>query len=262
MSSDNVDDNAEFPLELLSYIMERVDEFARSERFRNRMVFAQISKSLLVAGISAWDFHSFFLPRLSLLANDLVVNVRIAVARVFETVCQDKEMRDSLSDLDTTKDDSIRHSRPLDDILLLLALDEDRNVRSFVVDYVDQDILRQRQMEIAKDAMLAAANKSSVQESQPGTPMECSSGEDDDIISSTSDRAKLSELPLSNHQGIELNQPNFSIDATQDTLVEDAEAHVELRPTIDDDDDDEDNDDDEEEFVYRPSTPPVEDQQT
>ncbi|KAG2175386.1 hypothetical protein INT43_001033, partial [Umbelopsis isabellina] len=259
MSSDNADDNSEFPLELLSYIMERVDEFARSERFRNRMVFAQISKSLLVAGISAWDFHSFFLPRLSLLANDLVVNVRIAVARVFETICQDKEMRGSLSDLDTTKEDSIRQSRPLDDILLQLALDEDRNVLSFVVDHVDQEILRQRQMGIAKDAMLNAANKPSVEDSQPGTPMECSSGEDEEIISSNYERAKLSELTLSNHQGIEINQPNFSIDATQDTLVEDAEAHVELRPTIDDDDDE---DDDEEEFVYRPSTPPVDDQQS
>jgi serine/threonine-protein phosphatase 4 regulatory subunit 1 len=116
MSNDNGDENSEFPLELLSYIMERVDEFARSERFRNRMVFAQISKALLNAGISAWDFHSFFLPRLSILVNDVVVNVRISVARVFEGICQDEEMRQSLSNLDTTKEDSIRQSRPLDDI--------------------------------------------------------------------------------------------------------------------------------------------------
>lgn len=51
--------------------------------------FAQISKALLEAGISAWDFHTFFLPRLDMLANDLVVNVRITVARAFETICDD-----------------------------------------------------------------------------------------------------------------------------------------------------------------------------
>jgi hypothetical protein len=37
-SSEDLDYSAEVPLELLSHIMERVDEFARSERFRNRMV--------------------------------------------------------------------------------------------------------------------------------------------------------------------------------------------------------------------------------
>jgi hypothetical protein len=51
--------------------------------------FAQISKALLDAGISASDFHSFFLPRLDMLANDLVVNVRITVARAFKTICED-----------------------------------------------------------------------------------------------------------------------------------------------------------------------------
>lgn len=37
-ASEDLDESAEIPLELLSHIMERVDEFARSERFRNRMV--------------------------------------------------------------------------------------------------------------------------------------------------------------------------------------------------------------------------------
>jgi hypothetical protein len=36
ISSEELDDNT--PLDLLNHIMERVDEFARSERFRNRMV--------------------------------------------------------------------------------------------------------------------------------------------------------------------------------------------------------------------------------
>ncbi|CAO3671906.1 unnamed protein product [Umbelopsis vinacea] len=245
-SSEDLDYSAEVPLELLSHIMERVDEFAHSERFRNRMIFAQISKALLEAGISAWDFHSFFLPRLDILANDLVVNVRITVARAFQTVCDDVEMRQALSNLDATKDDSLRHSRPLDDILLNLALDEDRNVQLFIIEYVDKQVLSSRQQERVKENMSTATSTLS-QDQQPGTPMDYSSGEDDeDINAQTVDQVKLSELPLSSPDLAE-----GTIDFAKDTLADSQESFVELKPTLDDVDDDEE----EEEFIYRPSTP-------
>ncbi|KAI9285389.1 armadillo-type protein [Umbelopsis sp. AD052] len=255
-SSEELDDNT--PLELLGHIMERVDEFARSERFRNRMVFAQISKALLDAGISAWDFHSFFLPRLDMLANDLVVNVRIAVARAFKTICEDDEMRQALVNLDTTKEDTVRHSRPLEEILLTLALDENKNVQSFVIQYVDQQALSRRQQERALEAIASAAEDDTFHnddQQPPGTPMDYSSGEDeDDVNQAPVHQVELSELPLSSPNLAEGNKSDFdvhSIDFTKDTLADPQEAFVELKPTLDDVDDD----NEEEEFIYRPSTP-------
>jgi hypothetical protein len=144
------------------------------------------------------------------------------------------EMRQALSNLDATKDDSLRHSRPLDDILLNLALDEDRNV------------LSSRQQERVKENMSTATSTLS-QDQQPGTPMDYSSGEDDeDINAQTVDQVKLSELPLSSPDLAE-----GTIDFAKDTLADSQESFVELKPTLDDVDDDEE----EEEFIYRPSTP-------
>ncbi|KAH8550279.1 armadillo-type protein [Umbelopsis sp. PMI_123] len=259
-SSEELEDST--PLELLSHIMERVDEFARSERFRNRMVFAQISKALLEAGISAWDFHCFFLPRLDMLANDLVVNVRITVARAFRTICEDDEMRQALINLDSTKEDNLQHSRPLDEILMALALDEDKNVQSFTIQYVDHQILSQRQQERAQEALLSAASNLSQDndEQKPCTPMDYSSGEDEDEVnSSTIHQVELSELPLSSPNLAEGNKSDFdvhNIDFAKDTPADSQEAFVELRPTLDDvDDDHAEEEEEEEEFIYRPSTP-------
>lgn len=156
------------------------------------------------------------------------------------------EMRQALSNLDATKDDSLRHSRPLDDILLNLALDEDRNVQLFIIEYVDKQVLSSRQQERVKENMSTATSTLS-QDQQPGTPMDYSSGEDDeDINAQTVDQVKLSELPLSSPDLAE-----GTIDFAKDTLADSQESFVELKPTLDDVDDDEE----EEEFIYRPSTP-------
>lgn len=48
--------------------------------------FVQICKLLLEAGICAGDFASFFLPRLIPLAEDPIVNVRIATSRTIRAI--------------------------------------------------------------------------------------------------------------------------------------------------------------------------------
>lgn len=170
-------------------------------------------------------------------------------------------MRKALGSLDNTKEDTIRHSRPLEEILLTLALDEDKNVQAFVVQYVDQQVLSQRQQERAKVAMSSSAsNGLQVDDQQPpGTPMDYSSGEDeDDLKPATIHRVELSELPLSSPNLAESNNKSdfdvHNIDFAKDTLADSQEAFVELKPTLDDVDDD-NNEEEEEEFIYRPSTP-------
>src|ERR1700757_3975953 len=101
-------------------------------------------------------------------------------------------MRQALCNLDATKDDSLQQSRPLEDILLTLAVDDDRNVRSFIVNYVDPQLLSQRQQEKIKETMSTETSQDN--DLAPGTPMDYSSGEDDeDVNAQTTDRVKLSE---------------------------------------------------------------------
>jgi hypothetical protein len=168
------------------------------------------------------------------------------------------EMRQALVNLDTTtKEDTIRHSRPLEEILLTLALDEDKNVQMFVIQYVDQQVLSQRQQERSLEAMSSAASNVFQDNDQqsPGTPMDYSSGEDEDELNpATVHQVELSELPLSSPNLAEGNKSDFdvhNIDFAKDTLADSQEAFVELKPTLDDVDDD----NEEEEFIYRPSTP-------
>ncbi|KAI7878973.1 ARM repeat-containing protein [Lichtheimia hyalospora FSU 10163] len=149
-SDDNTDSRREFALALLNHVMEKLDEFVRSESYRGRLIFVQICKVLLEAGICAADFASFFLPRLIPLAKDPVVNVRIATARAFRTI-QMHAYRHELTDL-MLSDNIGEHDTPselnLEQMLYQLALDTDADVRSFVSDLVDQQRLEQCRNEL------------------------------------------------------------------------------------------------------------------
>ncbi|KAI9315825.1 armadillo-type protein [Dichotomocladium elegans] len=161
---DNADSRREFALALLNHVMDKLDEFVRSDSYRGRLIFVQICRVLLEAGICAGDFASFFLPRLVPLAKDPVVNVRIATSRAIRTIqthgngyvamkttsysrpsCADvysHELTDlMLSDMIGDHDAPVDLS--LEQMMYELALDTDADVRSFVVDLVDQDRLEE-----------------------------------------------------------------------------------------------------------------------
>ncbi|KAI8336174.1 armadillo-type protein [Chlamydoabsidia padenii] len=141
-----------FALALLHHIMERLDEFVRSNMYRGRLVFTQICRSLLEAGISAGDFASFFLSRLALLAVDEVVNVRIGTARTIRQVYLNEGYRQELGHIVTSDDmgndnetSSTQSNILLDQMIYRLALDRDQDVRLFVFDLVDPERLKQEE---------------------------------------------------------------------------------------------------------------------
>ncbi|KAI8384178.1 armadillo-type protein [Blakeslea trispora] len=140
-----------YALALLSHVMERLDEFARSESYRGRLVFAQICKALIEAGIGASDFASFFLPRLAPLAYDSVVNVRIAASRTIGAIYKNEPFRRELSEIaapSRTANQSGETLHALEQMTYRFALDRDSDVRHFVMNYVDADILeKQREKE-------------------------------------------------------------------------------------------------------------------
>ncbi|KAF7725695.1 hypothetical protein EC973_009412 [Apophysomyces ossiformis] len=163
------DSKRNFALALLSHVMEKLEEFVRSEMYRNRLVFAQICKSLLEAGIYAGDFASFFLPRLAPLADDPIVNVRIAASRAIRAiymngktegtvdvdliVCLLDSYQHELNELilsDMASDDDAQPGRLLDQTLYRLACDKDEDVRAFVIDLVDRQRLHERGQEMIR----------------------------------------------------------------------------------------------------------------
>lgn len=159
---DDVTENKRnFALALLSHVMERLDEFARSENYRGRLVFAQICKALIESGIGASDFASFFLPRLAPLAYDPVVNVRIAASRTIGTIYTNEPFRRELSEIaapSRTVNLEGESGHALDQMTYRCALDKDSDVRSFVMSFVDPETLeKQREKEMKAAAEMAEA---------------------------------------------------------------------------------------------------------
>ncbi|CEP07968.1 hypothetical protein [Parasitella parasitica] len=159
---DITENKRNFALALLSHVMERLDEFARSENYRGRLVFAQICKALIEAGIGASDFASFFLPRLAPLAYDPVVNVRIAASRTIGTIYTNEPFRRELSEIaapSRTVNQAGESGHALDQMTYRFALDKDSDVRSFVMPFVDTEILekqREKEMQVAVQIAEAA----------------------------------------------------------------------------------------------------------
>ncbi|KAI9470545.1 MAG: armadillo-type protein [Benjaminiella poitrasii] len=144
---DITENKRNYALALLSHVMERLDEFARSESYRDRLVFAQICKALVESGIGASDFASFFFPRLAPLATDPIVNVRISASRTIATIYKDEPFRRELSEIaapSRTVNETGESGHALNQMTYRLALDMDGDVRSFVMPFVDLDILEKR----------------------------------------------------------------------------------------------------------------------
>ncbi|KAI8638998.1 armadillo-type protein [Parasitella parasitica] len=164
---DITENKRNFALALLSHVMERLDEFARSDNYRGRLVnsliysFAQICKALIEAGIGASDFASFFLPRLAPLAYDPVVNVRIAASRAIGTIYTNEPFRRELSEIaapSRTVNQAGESGHALDQMTYRFALDKDSDVRSFVMPFVDTEILeKQREKEMQAAVQIAEA---------------------------------------------------------------------------------------------------------
>ncbi|KAI8381397.1 armadillo-type protein [Radiomyces spectabilis] len=131
-------------LALLSIVMESLDEFARGTSYRSKLVFAHICEALLNSQISARDVGTFFLPRLDILAKDPVVNVRIAVARAFHIIYINQTLREELNELQANGVSQGSVSENMDRMLYQFALDEDQDVRFFVMDLVDPAELDKR----------------------------------------------------------------------------------------------------------------------
>ncbi|KAI8353612.1 armadillo-type protein [Choanephora cucurbitarum] len=136
-------DKQQQALIMLNHVIERLEELVHSPSYRTRLVFAQICRCLLEAGISPVDFASFFLPRVSLLARDPVVNVRIAISRMMLTMISiDGYMKELESaPFDDTLEDITPHQM-IQDILYYLSTDSDSDVRSFIVEHVPLEMLR------------------------------------------------------------------------------------------------------------------------
>ncbi|GAA5815755.1 hypothetical protein MFLAVUS_009270 [Mucor flavus] len=137
------DRQQKYALALLNHVMEKLDDLVRSSAYRTRLVFTQICRSLLDAGIHPADFASFFLPRLINLAKDPVVNVRIATSRTIQTLCciagyrQDLEV---ITQVEVT-DLELSPSQMLDQILYHLSTDKDRDVRYYVSSFITEACL-------------------------------------------------------------------------------------------------------------------------
>ncbi|OAD65174.1 hypothetical protein PHYBLDRAFT_184209 [Phycomyces blakesleeanus NRRL 1555(-)] len=150
-SFDEDEDLAGNKIALLSHVMERLDEFAKAEMYRSRLVFANICKMLLEVGISAADFGAFFIPRLGPLAYDPIVNVRIAAARTIRVAYKDDRFCKALyaiHPLEGIDHDEVPPGQAIDHMLYRFALDSDKDVRSFAEDLVDPIQLEERRCEM------------------------------------------------------------------------------------------------------------------
>ncbi|KAI8997783.1 armadillo-type protein [Pilobolus umbonatus] len=167
---DLAENKRNYALALLSHVMERLDEFARSDSYRGRLVFAQICQALIESGMSASNFASFFLPRLAPLAYDPVVNVRIAASRTVASIYTNESFRQELSEIaapSRTVNERGESGHALDQMTYHFALDPDRDVRSFVLPFIDPIILekqRAREIRTAEKALSGLNEKEIVDE--------------------------------------------------------------------------------------------------
>ncbi|KAI8071336.1 armadillo-type protein [Gongronella butleri] len=155
-----------FALALLNHVMERLDEFVRSDMHRGRLMFTQICRALLEVGISPGDFASFFLPRLAPLTQDPIVNVRIGASRTVRLLYTNEAYRQELLALGQHEDHALDDEDPefeippaqlLEQLLYRLALDTDMDVRLFAIDLVDPERLKEEQEIMNTNAAAAAA---------------------------------------------------------------------------------------------------------
>ncbi|KAI8326855.1 armadillo-type protein [Choanephora cucurbitarum] len=192
---DIAENKRNYALALLSHVMERLDEFARSESYRGRLVFAQICKALIEAGIGASDFASFFLPRLAPLAHDPVVNVRIAASRTIGAIYKNEPFRKELNEIaapSRTANQTGESLHALEQMAYRFALDKDSDVRSFVTDYIDNDMLeKQRKKEQATADILKPVENTQLNEEEEYEEEEDDEDDEDDESKSISDNDKL-----------------------------------------------------------------------
>ncbi|KAL9549431.1 hypothetical protein MBANPS3_005213 [Mucor bainieri] len=153
-----------YALALLNHVMEKLDDLVRSVAYRTRLVFTQICKSLLDAGINPTDFASFFLPRLALLVKDPVVNVRIAASRTMRTLCSINGYRQDIENIiyadEIAMEDESSPKQILDDIIYRLATDKDRDVRFYISYYISEEELEQYQKKKAVEELKIAEDTS------------------------------------------------------------------------------------------------------
>ncbi|KAL0097887.1 armadillo-type protein, partial [Phycomyces blakesleeanus] len=163
---DIIESKRGFAIALLSHVMEKLEEFVRSDMYRSRLVFAQICRALLEAGIYAGDFASFFLPRLAPLAEDPVANVRIAASRTIRAIYTNEPYRQELYDIilsEIPPDDEGQPGRLLEQTLYILSMDKDSDVQSFVLDLVASQV--ETEVEVEED-------RSAATEHDDGAPMQ------------------------------------------------------------------------------------------
>ncbi|KAI7893280.1 armadillo-type protein [Mucor mucedo] len=159
--TDNMADRQQkYALALLNHVMEKIDDLVRSSAHRTRLVFTQICRSLLDAGINPADFGSFFLPRLVGLAKDKVVNVRIATSRTIKTLCSIAGYRHDLETITfiegATTENDMTPGQVLDDILYLLSTDKDRDVRYYVEEFITPEcLLAYQEKKVMQDSIIA-----------------------------------------------------------------------------------------------------------
>ncbi|RCI04856.1 Serine/threonine-protein phosphatase 4 regulatory subunit 1 [Rhizopus stolonifer] len=188
---DIAENKRNYALALLSHVMERLDEFARSEKYRGRLVFAQICRALIKAGIGASDFASFFLPRLAPLAYDPVVNVRIAASKTIGTIYTNEPFRRELSEIaapSRTVNQDGESGHALEQMTYRFALDNDSDVRHFVMAFVDKDML-EKQREKEQKASEASVSKPT-EHTNEETPDNEDEDEDDDDEDEDDDKEK------------------------------------------------------------------------
>ncbi|KAL7327508.1 hypothetical protein PS15p_205927 [Mucor circinelloides] len=153
-----------YALALLNHVMEKLDDLVRSVAYRTRLVFTQICRSLLDAGINPADFASFFLPRLALLVKDPVVNVRIAASRAMHTLCSINGYRQDIENIiytdEIAMEDESSPKQILDGILYHLATDKDGDVRFYISDFISEEELEQYQKRKAVEDLQIAEDTS------------------------------------------------------------------------------------------------------
>ncbi|GAN10190.1 protein phosphatase 4 regulatory subunit 1 [Mucor ambiguus] len=153
-----------YALALLNHVMEKLDDLVRSATYRTRLVFTQICRSLLDAGINPADFASFFLPRLALLVKDPVVNVRIAASKTMHTLCSINGYSQDIENIvyadEIAMEDESSPKQILDDIIYRLATDKDRDVRFYVSDFISEEELEQYQKKMAVEELKIADDTS------------------------------------------------------------------------------------------------------
>ncbi|KAI8639234.1 armadillo-type protein [Parasitella parasitica] len=163
-----------YALALLNHVMEKLDDLVRSEAYHTRLVFTQICRSLLDAGINPADFASFFLPRLALLVKDPVVNVRIAASRTIHTLCLIDAYKEDIENVIYADEIAMEgESSPkqiLSDIFYHLATDKDKDVRFYILDLISLEELELYQKKKAVEDLQVAEEPVAKTQSSPPPP--------------------------------------------------------------------------------------------